>query len=291
MTGIDNQQQGHKHMNIEDVKAKLAAKGPGTYRLKDLEDCFPRGLPPVLRGKVLMGLNGVTLCKGLMLATFVSGLVRFYCLMEPAKVPVPLVNFDFDAAQSMSNARWAMIMKEQAAMTKDGQVFRPPLVIIAGLSGTGKSKLAAQISGEGAFFGNEKGGLMRILNHVAAKALPVAVVDNVFPEVFADKDLVRFLTAQTWAIKKRGSTKMQNCSLRTLLVFTTQVLPPLSDDLMRRSLVINLELSPHTKQCNAALSLLRSELRAIGGQAKRAKLRDAYRAVIDHVESIRFSPF
>jgi hypothetical protein len=176
-----------------------------------------------------------------------------------------LEGFNFVDEQSRENALWARIWALEAERTK--VPFRPPLVLITGPIGCGKSELAARLSGvRESHCCSSKGITLGFLNAIAKSCPPVAVVDEVPPRIAASKEdaaaLHSFLTADSWewnGRKRKGVDHLHLAELRTCL-FLTGGHFEIPKDLDRRCVVIRLKERGEEPEMRMVLEEVASEI-------------------------------
>ena len=129
---------------------------------------------------------------------------------------------------------------------KDAPAFRPPLVVISGEPGSGKTTLAQRLAEFAAkrrshvFVVPREGDNAQIkdLNMLAGLQCPAVIFDNC-PAGYSNAALYRWLRAKKWSYRVLGTLVRHETSLATV-TFATSNTGKLSPDLERQAVHIRL---------------------------------------------------
>ena len=152
-----------------------------------------------------------------------------------------LKGFVFVDEQSRENALWAFLWAMQARYAVPSTVFRPPLVLIVGGPGTGKSEMIRRMGGEEASgLPTSRQMLGQWLNAIAAEQDDLLILDLVDARFMKAPELASFVTASEWKYRLLGKNDTATSPLHCLTVATAPHEVKLSDEMKRRCVVIKL---------------------------------------------------
>lgn len=153
-----------------------------------------------------------------------------------------LDGYDFATPQDRENALWAALWASQARNVNEEivEAFRPPMLVIEGPHGSGKTQLARELAELAGVAGHYGPPTQRHLDMVATMSRPIAIFDDVtrVPKKMSDL-LAAFITSKRWSFRVLGTSSYREMDLYCLTVLTavTLKLPP---DLERRCVRIRL---------------------------------------------------
>jgi hypothetical protein len=154
-----------------------------------------------------------------------------------------LQGFDFEDQQSIENALWAFQWAQCAESTLGWESFRPPLVIITGPQGSGKTTLVKRLAPGVRECFVVPAGEMNIairLGRIAMARHASVNFDAPSFELLNSDILSRFLTSREWGFKKWRSGEVITEKLRTMVFVTTHHEISLSPEMAKRAVVIRL---------------------------------------------------
>lgn len=154
-----------------------------------------------------------------------------------------LRGFEFDGAQSIQNALWLSRWLTVAAQIDEHFSFRPPLVVIEGPQGSGKTTLASRLCGDAGelpqFYAVDAPG------HAFDRAAQRGDSNIIFEDVrsfdwMTESSLEQFLTAEVREFRPQGSKKKVTRTLRSVVIVTGSDIK-LPEEMNRRAVFIRLK--------------------------------------------------